>query len=239
MPKNKDEKTIHSKVMEETLDKKITNQKEKTKELRKLETKMIEKKYKEGFKDYMEQRLFDFKYDLKHFDTENKLTPIEIDRLIRGKNLIGSPSYTAEELSILFDYYRNFIYEINHVTRYIPSKKNFCAFANISSATYDNYLTDGDSKKAETMKIIDDYITDITLTLAQNREIDNVTTIYRTKAEHGMIEATAPVVIKKEVDFNLGEIQEHLRTLKAGKSLKTIEMTKDDYQIIGGTNEWK
>ena len=35
MPKNKDEKTIHSKVMEETLDKKITNQKEKTKELRK------------------------------------------------------------------------------------------------------------------------------------------------------------------------------------------------------------
>lgn len=228
----KDEGT--KKKIEESMDKRMVKENENKKELRKLETKLIEKEYKEGLKDYMEQRLFDFKYKLKHIDTESKLTLIEIDKLIRGKYLIGNILYSAEELAMLFDYYRDFISEINKVTRYVPTKKNFCAFASISSATYENYLIEGDSQRIETMKMIDDYITDISLTLAQNREIDNVTTIYRSKAEHGMVEATAPIVIKQEHDIDLESIKKSLNLLKSGKSLKAIELTKDDYNVEGG-----
>ena len=220
--------------MSKSMDERIVKQEQDKKELRKLESELIEKKYKEGFKDYMEQRLYDLKYELKHMNPESKLTLVEIDKLIRGKHLIGTQLYSAEELSILFDYYRDFISEINKVIRYIPSKKNFCGFAKMSSSTYDSYLISGDAQRIEIMKMIDDYITDISLTLAQHREIDNVTTIYRSKAEHGMVEATAPIVIKNEVDINLDEIKQQVEALKAGKSLKTIELTDEDYKVEGG-----
>lgn len=221
--------------MKKSADERLINQEKGKKELIEIESKLIEKEYKEVLQDYLEQRLFDLKYKLKHVDNENKLTLIEIDKLIRGKHLVGTPLYSAEELSMIFDYYRDFISEINKVTRYIPSKKNFCGFAKMSSSTYDSYLVNGDAQKMEVMKMIDDYITDISLTLAQQREIDNVTTIYRSKAEHGMVEATAPIVIKREVDINLEEIKEQVKALKAGKSLKTIELTEENYKV-GGDN---
>lgn len=213
------------------LDEEIEKTKKNQKELRKLETEMIEKEYKEGLKDHLEQKLFDLKYALTHFmREESHLNLVEIDKIIRGKTLLGQSMYSAEELAIVFDYYREFIGEINKVMRYVPSKKNFCAFAKMSSNTYDNYLINGDSQRIDVMKMIDDYITDISLTLAQNREIDNVTTIYRSKAEHGMVEATAPIVIKHEADINLDEIKEQVKALKEGKNLKTIELSPENYK---------
>lgn len=237
MPTPKGEKRTEEtkKKMQKSVDRRIVKEQEKRTELKKLESKLIEKEYKEGLSDYLEQRLFDLKHKLNHIDHEKKLNIIEIDKLIRGKNLIGSTLYSAEELAILFDYYRNFICEINKIARYIPSKKNFCGFASISSSTYDNYLINGDSQKIEVMRMIDDYITDISLSLAQSKEIDNATTIFRSKAEHGLVEATAPIVIKNEVEINLDEIKEQVQALKAGKSLKTIELTADSYEV-GGDN---
>ena len=218
--------------MKKSMDERIEKQRENQKALRKLETEMIEKKYKEGLKDHLEQRLYDLKYAIKHFDSsKTHLTIVEIDKIIRGKTLIGTNLYSAEELAIVFDYYRDFISEINTTIKYIPSKKNFCAFAKMSSTTYDSYLINGDAQRIEVMRMIDDYITDISLTLAQNREIDNVTTIYRSKAEHGMVEATAPIIIKHEETPNLAAIKEQLEALKAGKSLKNIELSQDDYKI--------
>lgn len=57
------------------------------KELRTMEANAIKEKYKNGFKDYMEQRLFDFKYELKRINPDSKLKLLEIDKLIRGKTL--------------------------------------------------------------------------------------------------------------------------------------------------------
>ena len=71
------------------MDERIVKQEQDKKELRKLESELIEKKYKEGFKDYMEQRLYDLKYELKHMNPESKLTLVEIDKLIRGKQFKG------------------------------------------------------------------------------------------------------------------------------------------------------
>lgn len=235
-PKGTKKKDETKKNMQKSAEARILKQAEEKKELTKLEGKLIEKEYKEGLKDHLEQQLFDLKYKIKRVDPDNKLTLIEIDRLLRGKSLIGGVLYSAEELSLLFDYYREFIGEINKVTRYIPSKKNFCGFAKMSSSTYDSYLINGDAQKVEIMKMIDDYITDISLTLAQHREIDNATTMFRAKAEHGMIEATAPIVIKREEQVNLDEIREQIKALKAGKSLRAIELTEENYKI-GGDNE--
>lgn len=158
---------------------------------------------------------------------DGTLSTIELKTLISQKNVIGiSPKYSNAEVAILFDYYKQFIEQINKVQSYLPTKKNFCSFIGISSNQYDNWRQSEDSERAEIMQMIDDYITDLQLTSAQNGEIKEVTTIYRTKAEHGMIEATAPVVIEHKAETNINNIMKQIEAINKGKSLKTIELKK-------------
>lgn len=174
----------------------------------------------------MEQRLYDLIYKLKHVD--NSLSAIELKSLISQKNTIGvSPKYNNTELAILFDYYKQFIGQINKVQMYLPTKKNFCSFIGISSATYDNYRQSDDSERREIMQMIDDYITDLQLTSAQNGEVREISTIYRTKAEHGMVEATAPVVIEHKSETSVNDIMKQIEAINKGKSLKTIELKQN------------
>lgn len=134
----------------------------------------------------MEQKLFDLIYKLKQSERINEqLSTIELRSLISQKNTIGaSPKYSNTELAILFDYYKQFIEEINKIQKFLPTKKNFCGFAGISSNQYDSWRRSEDSERAEIMQMIDDYITDLMLTASQNGEVKEISTIYRTKAEH-------------------------------------------------------
>ena len=194
---------------------------------------LVKKEYQDNLKDHMEQRLFDLVYALKHVD--GKLTTIELKSLISQKNVIGvSPKYNATELAILFEYYKEFIQEINKTHFYLPTKKNFCSFAGISSATYDNYKICDDSEKREVMQMIDDYITDLQITSAQNGEIKEISTIFRGKTEHGMVEATAPVVIEHKNEANINKIRAQIEALNKGRSLETIELHKNENGTYGG-----
>ncbi len=153
--------------------------------------------------------------------------------MLRGKNHKGCmEKYSADELEIIFQYYQKCLIEINRVTKYPPTKRNFCAFAGISTLQYDNWLMSADENRAEIMKMIDDYISDVMLTSAQMKEVDNITTMFRAKSEHGMTEAVAPVVIEHRSEANMDKIKQQIEMLKKGKSLKgTIELTKDDYTV--------
>jgi len=183
----------------------------------------------------MEQRLYDLIYKLKHTETGKSLTTIELKSLISQKNVIClSPKYNNTELAILFDYYKQFIEKINEIQTFLPTKKNFCSFAGISSVTYDNYKQSDDSERREIMQIIDDYITDLQLTASQNGEVKEITTIYRTKSEHGMVEATAPVVIEHKTEANIDKIKAQIEALNKGRSLETIELQKNDDGSYGG-----
>ncbi len=171
----------------------------------------------------MEQRLFDLIYKLKH--TSNSLSIIELKSLISQKNTIGaSPKYNNTELTILFDYYKQFIEKINEVQNYLPTKKNFCGFAGITSTQYDAWRQSEDSERAEIMQMIDDYITDLQLTSAQNGDVKEISTIYRTKSEHGMVEAQAPIVIQHKSEANINDIRKQIEAINQGKSLMTIEL---------------
>ncbi|MFA5407681.1 MAG: hypothetical protein WC343_02805 [Bacilli bacterium] len=137
-----------------------------------------------------------------------QLTPIFASRSIDDMLTVNHKTYTEEELAIAFNEYVKMVAKINEYTKFVPTKKNFCLFLGISSHTYNSYLTNPD--KAEITQIIDDYITDTMLTSAQYKEIDNITTMFRSKAEHGMIEAQAPTIIKHERIVNLEEINKRL-----------------------------
>lgn len=174
-------------------------------------------------KENLEQRLYDLIYKLKHID--GSLSTIELKTLVSQKNIVGaSPKYSNTELAILFDYYKQFIEKINQIQSYLPTKKNFCSFIGISSNQYDRWRQSEDIERAEIMQIIDDYITDLQLTASQNGEIKEITTIYRTKSEHGMVEAQAPIVIQHKSEANINDIRRQIEAINQGKSLKTIEL---------------
>lgn len=193
---------------------------------------LVKKEYQDNLKENMEQRLYDLIYALQHVPSGESLSTIKLRSLISQKNTIGaSPKYNNTELAILFDYYKQFIEKINETQNFLPSKKNFCSFIGISSNQYDRWRQSEDSERTEIMQIIDDYITDLMLTASQNGEVREISTIYRTKSEHGMVEATAPVVIEHKSETNLKDIKRQIEAINAGKSLQMIELKQNSEGI--------
>ena len=186
---------------------------------------MIVQEYKDNLKEELEKRLNSLAERIA--DKDKKITRIQIDSYLRNRNITAvSPKYSPDELAILFSYYQEMIEKINERWMYIPTKKNFCGFCGISSVQYNNWLRSEDPDRNEIMQKIDDFITDVMLTSAQNKEIDNVTTIFRTKAEHNLVEAQAPIVIEHKSEANIDDILSQVNALKSGKSL--IELEKSD-----------
>ncbi len=186
----------------------------------------MKKEFQDNLKQHMEDRLFDLINKLNHLEGAPSI--IELKTLISEKNLVGlSPKYNNTELAILFNYYKEFIQKINEKTTYLPSKQNFCSFAGISTQTYDKYKQSDDADRREIMQQIEDYITDIMLTSAQNGNIKEISTLFRAKAEHGYVEAQAPIVIQHKGDIDINDIKKQIEAVNKGRSLKTIELRQD------------
>lgn len=194
--------------------------------------KSILEEFKNNLPEYMECRLQALTQEITSKEEVKGLSSIEINELLRPHNLIGGGiKYTSEQLQIVFDYYREALIQINRKFKYPPSKENFCAFAGISTATYNQYLTSADTDKQEIMLMIDDYIRENMLTSAQVGETKEITTMFRGKTAHGMVEAQAPIVIEHKSETDITKINEMISKLKKGESLKTIELNSKDYKV--------
>lgn len=185
--------------------------------------------YKNDLPRLMDERLGELTKVLEE-KSKGKLTALEINSVIRTTNWYGrSPAYTAEELNVVYESYLKFMNAVNQKSTYLPTKQNFCGFAGITTTQYDKYLTSGNDDMREAIQRIEDFITDTSLSMAQAKTIDNVTTIFRAKTEHKYAEAQAPLVIEHKKDVDLGKIQAQIAKIKANKSLKTIEIDSNNY----------
>ncbi|MBE5820421.1 MAG: hypothetical protein E7310_06395 [Clostridiales bacterium] len=192
-----------------------------------MKQELIKKEYQDNLTSYLDSKLDEV---IEKLQKSNKnLSTIELRSLLAQKNTIGvSPKYNNTELAILFDYYQLFIENINKVKQFLPTKKNFCSFIGVSSKTYDNWRQAEDIERQEIMQKIDDYITDILLTSAQDGEVKEISTIYRTKAEHGMVEASNPIIIEHKSQADINSIMKQIEAVNQGKSLRTIELKQQD-----------
>lgn len=164
-------------------------------------------------------------------ENSRRLNPIEIYSYIRNRNARGmTPTYSTEELYLLFEYYQQYIEKINEYETFPPTQKNFCGFVGISTITYNNYRESDEADKREIMEKIDNYITDTQLALAQIGKIKEVSTIYRTKAENKMIEAQAPIVHRSEVSVDLDAMMSQVRALKSGQAIELKQNPKGEYE---------
>ena len=212
-----------------TLDLKKIEQKKEQKQLTKMKTELVKKEYQDNLKEILEQKMFDLAYKLKHIEEGKDLSVIELKSLLSQKNVIGlSPKYSTTELAILFDYYKQFIQQINEKTSYIPTKEDFCSFSGISTNVYNRWKQSEDAERREIMQKIDDYLVDIHLSMAQRGDIKEISTIFRAKSEFGMVEAQAPTVVKHEMESDMKQILANIDAINSGKSLKTIESVKGE-----------
>lgn len=86
--------------------------------------------YKANLPTYLDTQLKELCDKLATTEEMKGIPLLEISEMIRAKTPYGqSPKYSASELAIVFDYYRQAMAEINKYAKYIPSKENFCQFA--------------------------------------------------------------------------------------------------------------
>lgn len=219
------------KDMLKTKDKHIVEQKKKE-YLVKAGEKSILEEFKNNLPEYLECRLQALTQEITTREEVKGLSSIEINEMLRPHNILaGALKYTAEQMQIIFDYYREALIQINKKVKYPPSKENFCAFAGISTSTYNNYLMSSDEDKQEIMLMIDDYIRENMLTSAQVGETKEITTMFRGKTAHGLVEAVAPITIEHRSETDISKINAMIQRLKQGESLKPIELEKKDYNV--------
>lgn len=193
-------------------DRRITEYRDNLTLLRKEEQTYMDK-FKEELPQYLEQKEAELCEKLSKASNGN-ITPMQIQEWIRpNANILILPKYTAEQMLIMFEAFRKMMIKINEKITYAPTKKMFCSFIGISTTTYAKYLNQGDAEMREVMLQIDDYVTDMQLSLAQNGQIKEITTIFRSKSEHGMAEAQAPQVVKHEYDLDVEKIKQNLSKL--------------------------
>ena len=135
------------------------------------------------------------------------------------------PSYNVEKLSIAFDLYKKLINEINlKVCKFYPTISHFCSFLGITTVTLNNYKNSEDIDMQNLIDLIDDWIFDSNMRLSENREIDNVTAMFRAKVEQHKTEQTAPTTVVFAENLNVNEIKERVQNLVKMKKGNTYEI---------------
>lgn len=181
--------------------------------IRKGEEALFEE-YKANLPQILDEKLNNLAIQLAETEEVQGLSAIEINELLRAKNVFWRAKYTAEELMVIFEYYRKAIVEINKRKKFLPTKENFCSFAGINTTTYNAWLLGTDEEKTAVIVLIDDYIKENMLTSAQLGEIREVSTIFRGKASHGMVEASSPFSPTAKTQSDLAEINRLIENIQ-------------------------
>lgn len=135
-------------------------------QLQKIET------MKKGLKRYFNKRKKDFIAEFQQYCEENtmdgNLIPV-IDKVPMHKiiehtfapiiKVAGmSPTYSADEMAIGFDFYIKCCEKLNELSYYVPKIEDFCRMMNISRNTFDRYQTShSEENMRETCNKIQDY----------------------------------------------------------------------------------
>ena len=140
--------------------------------------------------------------------------------LSKTPNYAVRKSYTNDELLICFNEFKAVIDLINTKKQFVPSKNLFCAYIGVSTSTYDGWLMSNSDDRREIMQMIDDYIADVMLTSAQNKQTDAYVSVYRGKSQHKIIEAQNPIVIEHKTTTDIDEIRKRVSNIKSGKIIE-------------------
>lgn len=132
------------------------------------------------------------------------------------------PIYSAEQLSLIYDYYCYLIAEINDKIGYFPpSLTSFCKLSSITLQTLRNYRNSEDYNMRVIAEKIYDQIGDENVTMSQLGNVKERSTLFKLKSQNEMVEKVQPQVkVNVGVEVDLDKIQEKLDKYKRFASKK-------------------
>lgn len=103
-----------------------------------------------------------------------------------------APQYSAKELSVIFDYYRECIKEMNKYQIVPPTKEMYCSLCGISTETFTKYKNGSSPEIREVCLRVEDFIANYLSVSGLTRKTDTVTGIFIQKSSLGRKEETGP-----------------------------------------------
>lgn len=91
------------------------------------------------------------------------------------------PEYSASELSIIFDYFKECIKELNKIKTFPPTKEQFCNLCGISTARFNELKNTSSSDIREILLQVEDYICNYLSIGGLTRKISEVSSIFNQK----------------------------------------------------------
>lgn len=125
----------------------------------------------------------------------------------------SSPKYNFEKLTIAFGLYKELVDKINNeLYRFYPTLSHFCHFLGIPVSNWRRtYCGSSDIRIVEFASYVEDWIFDSNMRLSEGHEIDNVTSIFRSKVELNKVEQNAPSTVVIADTASIEEIRERLK----------------------------
>jgi len=105
------------------------------------------------------------------------------------------PTYSAEQLGLIYDYYCYLVAEINDKIGYFPtSLTSFCKLSSLTLQTLRNYRNSSDYSLRIVAEKIYDQIGDENITMSQMGVVRERSTIFKMKAQNEIVEKEQPKV---------------------------------------------
>lgn len=193
------------------------NRLEEKEEYRKVKKEVV-KMDKENLPSIIESRKRELITEIIAYSKEHGLKRISYTKLyelMSSGNAYNRTTYSPEELFISFEVYKSITSDLalNNPTHF-PSRQNFCNFIGISTNSFASWRTHDDLDLVEVVNRIDDYLTDIQLTMAQNNILNPGATMFRMKTEHGYVEPKEFLSITNEVNVDRNEMKQRLASVR-------------------------
>lgn len=113
------------------------------------------KKFSKEYRDFVENNTFEGEMTpIRDRVAMNELIQNAFSPLIKVAGI--SPAYSADEMSLAFDFYIECSSKLNQTAFYVPKVEDFCRLINISKGTFERYRT---SSADENMREICNKIT--------------------------------------------------------------------------------
>lgn len=91
------------------------------------------------------------------------------------------PEYSASELSVIFDYFRECIKELNKIKTFPPTKEQFCNLCGISTQRFNDLKNNSIAEVREILLQVEDYICNYLSVGGLTRRISEVSSIFNQK----------------------------------------------------------
>ena len=162
---------------------------------------------KKDLPKYIKKRKRQFLKELKEYNIAHPVNDDEIQILNKTlplveitdkcfepfiKNYGIAPQYSASELAVIFDYFKDVIKEMNKEQIFPPTKEQFCQLCGFSTSRFTEYRNGSSPEIREIMLQVEDYIANYLNIGGLTRRTDTVTGIFIQKSSLGRKEATEP-----------------------------------------------